>query len=61
MNNRAIEPQGLEGTSRDHQIQSLLTRSDHLGILSMPYDSTQDDLSHNIPWHLNQIDKPVVS
>ncbi|KAK4813470.1 hypothetical protein QYF61_006261 [Mycteria americana] len=29
----------------------MLTGPDHLGVLYMPCDSTQDDLLHQLPWH----------
>lgn len=38
----------------------MLPGIDHLVVLHMPCDRTQDDLLYNIPWNRGQADMPVV-
>jgi len=38
----------------------MLSGPDHLAVLYMSRDSTQDDLLHNPSWHQGQTDRPVV-
>jgi len=38
----------------------MLTGSDHLVVLYVPRDGTQDDLLHNLPWYQGQTDRPQI-
>lgn len=41
--------------------KSLLAGLDPLVVLHMPYDDTQDDLLHNLPWQQGQAKRTIIS
>ncbi len=38
----------------------MLIGPDHLFVLYIPHDGTQDDLLHNLSQHQDQTDRPVI-